>query len=404
MRVFTVIRKMLSLKLFVTGVSFSDRGMTADVRPTWRKPRCGGCGQPAPRYDRRPPRRWRHLSMGQLRIWLCYAPWRVRCPRCGVKTERVPWAVPGSGFSAAFEELCAYYAQTMDQTAVTRLLGIDWRTAGVIVRRVVERRLDPQRLDELRNIGIDEFSYRKRHRYMTIVVDHDRKRVVWAGKGKSSETLQQFFELLGPDRCRLIQNVTLDMSEGYIQTVRDRAPAAEIIFDRFHVQKLAGEAVDEVRRELVRQAGDMEIAKTIKGSRWPLLKNPADLSGKQKLKLSEIEQEHKPLFRAYLLKELLATVLGRKQLWRARRDLQAWLAWASRSRLKPFVRLARTIRRYKEGILAYIELRLTNGLVEGLNNKIRVVARRAYGFHSAEALMGMVMLCCGGIVLNPPLP
>ena len=202
MRVTTVIRKLLAVtRLFVTGVWFEDRGLVVDVRPTWRKSRCCECGRIAPRYDRhrQQARRWRHLSVGKFKIWLSYALRRVECPQCGVRVEGVPWAVAGSRFTTEFEELCAYYARITDQTAVTKLLGIDWRTVGVIVRRVVERKLDPERLEGLRNIGIDEFSYRKRHRYLTIVVDHDRRQVVWAAKGKSGQTLQEFFTLLGPE-------------------------------------------------------------------------------------------------------------------------------------------------------------------------------------------------------------
>jgi len=404
-RITTLVRKLLAVtQLFVTGVQIGPSGLIARVRPRWRKPRCSQCGRQAPCYDHRPARLWRHLSLGKMRIWLRYGPRRVRCPACGVKVEKVPWAEPGSGFTLAFEELCAYLAQITDQTSVTRLLGIDWRTVGVIVRRVVERRLDPDRLEGVRNIGIDEFSYRKRHRYLTVVVDHDRKRVIWAGPGRSGKTLEGFFVELGPERSQQLENVTMDMSAGYLAVVRERVPEVEIVFDRFHVQRLASDAVDKVRRDLVREAGDAELVKTIKGSRWPLLKKKRNLTDDQQLQLSEIEKQHKPLYRAYLLKESLAEVLENRRASQAREDLEQWLSWASRSRLKPFVKAARTIRKHKEGVLAYIGLRLTNGLLEGLNNKIRVIARRAYGFHSPEALMGMVFLCCGGITLAPPLP
>ena len=166
MRITTLVRKLLAVtQLFVTGVQITPAGLIAQVRP-----RCSQCSRQAPCYDHRPVRLWRHLSLGTMRIWLSYGPWRVHCPRCGVKVEKVPWAESSRGFTLAFEELCAYLAQITDQTSVTRLLGIDWRTVGVIVRRVVERRLDPNRLQGVQNIGIDEFSYRKRHRYLTVVV------------------------------------------------------------------------------------------------------------------------------------------------------------------------------------------------------------------------------------------
>ena len=405
MRVTTLLKKLLDVtRLLVTGGEFTGVGLVVDVRPRWRKARCGQCGRQAPVYDHRKARLWRHLSLGRTRLWLRYAPRRVHCKTCGVISEGVPWAHPGSRFTASFEELCAYLAQTTDKTSVTRLLGIDWRTVGAIVRRVVSRRLDPERLQGLRRIGIDEFSYRKRHRYLTTVVDHDRKRVVWTGEGKGGEPIARFFADLGPAGAQRLETVTMDMAEGFIQAVRKLAPQANIVFDRFHVQKLANEALDEVRREQVRHLGDSDAARAIKRSRWSLLKKPEDLTQGQRLKLSDIERENKPLFRAYLLKEALAEALSRKQPGRAGRELKRWIGWAARSHLKPFRRLSRTIRRYLPGILAYVKERLTNGLVEGFNGKTRMIARRAFGFHTAAALAGMIMLCCGGITLEPPLP
>ncbi len=338
-------------------------------------------------------------------VVLRYAPWRVECPQCGVRVEQVPWAPSGGRFSEAFEELAAYFAQITDKTQVTRLLGIAWETVGSIVARVVERRLDPERLVGLRRIGIDEFSYKKRHHYLTVVVDHDRGRVVWAGEGRSAEALDPFFEALGEEGCEAIEMVTIDLSAAYTKAVREKLPDAEIIYDRFHVQRLVSDALDEVRRELVRElASDPDEARAVKRTRFVLLMNPWNLSQSQRRKLSELQRSNQRLYRAYLLKETLAQALDYRQPWRAERALRAWLAWASRSRLQPFVKAARTIRKHLKGILAYIGTRLTNGLVEGLNNRIRMIARRAYGFHSHQALAAMIFLNCGGIHLNPPLP
>lgn len=391
--------------IFVRGFEFTDGGIILDVRPTWRKPRCSSCRRRCSGYDTRPSRLWRHLGLGSVRIWLRYAPRRARCRQCNVtRVEHLPWASPNSGFTTAFEEMCAYLAQITDWTAVTKLLGIDWRTVGVIVGRVVGRKLDTSRLDGLRRIGVDEFSYRKRHRYITIVVDHDSRRVVWTGEGKGAAALTRFFAEIGPEACQKLETVTMDMSAGYRRAVLDNAPQATIVFDRFHVQKLAGEALDQVRRQIVREVGDSEFDRAIKRSRWPLLKNAEDATEKDGRKLSDIERDYKPLYRAYLLKEALRKALSRKQPWRARRELKQWIGWAARSRLEPFKRLANTIRKHLEGIVAYVELQLTNGLVEGINAKSRMIARRAFGFHSAHALMAMIMLCSGGIVLAPALP
>jgi transposase len=328
---------------------------------------------------------------------------RAECPEHGVVTERVPWANHESRFTTEFEELTAYLAQQMDKTAVCTLLGINWRTVGTIVARIVKTRLDPKRLENLYVIGVDEISFRRHHEYVTVVVDHAKRRVVWTGEGKGADTLKKFFDELGEERSKRITDVTLDMSAAYIAAVRDRAPQATLTFDRFHVQKLANEALDEVRRAEVREAVG-EKTSFIKKARWALLKNPWNLTRKQGQKLREIQQNNRRLYRAYLLKESLAKVLDYLQPGRASAALEDWLRWARRSRLKPFVKLAGTVAKHAEGILAYVKTRLTNGLTEGLNNLIRLITRRAFGFHSAGALQAMIQLCCGGIVLNPPLP
>ena len=217
MRVTTLLRRLLG----VTQMHVRDAHVATDgplsvwVRPSWRRSRCGTCGRRGPRYDRRPLRQWRHLPWGRTPVWLQYAPWRVSCRQCGVRVERVPWAAGSSVFSAPFEELAAYLAQVTDRTTVSRALGISWQAVGSIVERVVSRRLDPERLAGLRRIGVDEFSYRKRHHYLTVVVDHDKRRVVWAGKGRSAETLEKFFDLLGPSGCEQIVLVTADLAASW---------------------------------------------------------------------------------------------------------------------------------------------------------------------------------------------
>jgi transposase len=253
------------------------------------------------------------------------------------------------------------------------------------------------------NIGVDEVSYRKGHRYLTLVSDHDRRCIVWAKEGKSAETFAAFFSDLGPERCKTIRLVSMDMSEAYIQTARRFVPDAQIVFDRFHVQRLVSDALDQTRREEWRRLKEIsqDTAKDIKGLRWYLLKNPWNLTPSQGTRLSELQKENKRLYRAYLLKESFAGILDRRQPNVARRKLKGWLSWASRSRLPGFVKAARTIRKHLDDIVAYIRFRFTNAVAEGLNNKVRLLTRRAYGFHSAKAVISMVMLCCTGIMLNP---
>jgi len=403
------VAKVLETLLGITGIVVESaevgaEGVVFDVRPQRKKPRCGRCGKRAPGYDRRDARMWRHLNLGATRIWLRYAPRRVECANCGVVNEQVPWGSAGGWFSAMFEETTAYLARVADKTAVTRIMGIAWLTVGTIVERIVGERLDSLRLDGLVFIGIDEFSYRKRHHYITVIVDHVAGRVVWAAKGRSSDTLAAFFRELGPERASKIEVVTLDMAEGYIKAVKKYASQAKIVFDRFHVQRLACDAVDAVRRALVRDEEDPHRKRAIKGTRFALLRSEWNLTVEDRAKISDVQQSNRSLYRAYLLKEALAHLLGYQQAGRAKKALKEWLGWASRSRLRPFVRVARTIRKYRDGVLAYIDFRLTNGPVEGINNRMRTVARRAYGFHSAEALISMVFLCCSKIELTPALP
>ncbi|MCB9883823.1 MAG: ISL3 family transposase [Planctomycetes bacterium] len=405
MRTVTLFRRLLGVtSLFVESVGFETVGLVLDVRPRWVRPRCGRCERKCGGYDRRPRRRWRHLSWGRTPIWLRYAPRRVLCSKCGIRNESVPWAEPDSRFTKEFEELAAYLAQVTDKTQVTKQLGISWRTVGRIVERIASRRLDPERLEGLRRIGIDEFGYRRRQRYITIVVDHDQRRVVWASKGNSSKTLREFFRDLGEERCETIKCVTVDMASAWTKPLGEFVPQAQVVFDRFHVQALASDAVDEVRRAQLRELRGTEEGRAIFKSRFALLRRPWDLRKTDREKLSVIQKNNVRLYRAYLLKETLAKSLDYKQPWRAERSLREWLAWASRSRLTPFVKTARTIRRHLDGILAYVHERLTNGIVEGFNNRLRMITRRAFGFHSASSLIGMLFLCCGGIQLDPPLP
>ena len=323
------------------------------------------------------------------------------------RNELVPWAAAGTTFTHRMEDLAAFLARQTDITSVTRLLGMAWRTVGRTVRRVGEARLDPDRWKGLTRIGLDEFSYRKRHRYLTVVLDHDTRKVVWAAKGKNAETLCTFFDLIGPEQYAGMQLVTIDMSAAYEKAITERLPNATIIFDRFHGQQLLTNAVDAVRRDQqreLRNAGDPDEAKVTKDTRFALLKNPWNLTVEQGRKLSAVLRNNVQFFRAYLLNQTLAGALDYRQPKRARRALDDWLSWACRSKVAPFVKVSRPIRAKKEGVLAYIRERLTNGIVEGTNNRSRMIARCAFGFHSPDALISMLYLCCGGIELQPPLP
>lgn len=403
MRVMKVLSNILGMKgLRVHGCEFEEASLVIDVGPTTRIARCGGCGCRARRlYDHRTGRRWRHLDLAGMRVELRYDVRRVDCARCGVRTELVPWAEPDSMFTHPFEHQVAYLAQRMDKTAIVGLMGIAWYTVGSIAERVVERLSPSDRLTGLRVIGIDELSYRKHHKYVTIITDHDTGKIVWAREGKNAATLDAFFAELGTERCAQLATITLDMSQAYIASVKAHAPQAQVVFDRFHVQRLAHDALDEVRRALVAKNTDPEQRRVLKKTRFALQKNPENLSSVERRKLAEIQTTNKPLYRAYLLKDSLADLLDRRQYYVARDQLDGWLAWASRSKLAPFVRVARTIRKHLHGILGYLNTGLSNGRAEGLNGKVRVITRRSYGLHSAKSLIAMIFLCCSLPALTP---
>ena len=403
MRLTSVVRKLLNLEhTVVTGVAFERDGLLVDVKPTWRLPRCSECGRRASgRYDLYGGRRWRHLDFGGMKLQLRADMRRVSCPRCGVRIERVPWAETGSHFTRPFEDQVGYLAQRTDKTTVSELMRIAWATVGDIVRRVLDRHGPADKLEGLVNIGVDELSVRRHHKYITVVVDHDRQRIVWATEGKTAESLKAFFVELGTERCQQIQTVTLDMSKAYAKAVSEACPHATQALDRFHVQRLVHDALDEVRRSEVREAIEPDDKRVLKKTRWPLQKNPWNLRGFEAEKLSMLQKANQRLYRGYLLKESLLAVLDCSYEFFARPKLDEWLAWASRSRLRPFVKLARTVRAHAEGIFAYIRTGLSNGRTEALNGKLRTLTRRSYGFHSPSALIAMLELCCSGIDLRP---
>ncbi|HSK02570.1 MAG TPA: ISL3 family transposase [Kofleriaceae bacterium] len=276
-------------------VHFDEAGVVVDVAPTWRKPRCSVCGRRCAGYDRDRGRRWRHLDLAGMLFHLRYDLRRVACPTCGVKIEQVPWAETGSWFTRPFEDHVGYLAQRCDKTTVSGMMRIAWDTVGALIQRVVARHGDSGRLNGLTRIGVDELSYRRHHEYITVVVDHDRGRVVWAHPGKNADTLKTFFDELGPERCAKLEAVTIDMSEAYIKAVTACSPQAQIVFDRFHVQRLAQDAVDEVRRDEVRAASSDEERKQVKRTRWALLKSFWNLSLFDSIRLSKLQRENKRL-------------------------------------------------------------------------------------------------------------
>jgi len=392
----------------VEEVYCGDEGeVVVAARPRWsQRDRCGVCRRRCPGFDLgEGRRRWRALDLGTTLAYVeAHAP-RVRCREHGVVVCAVPWARHGSRFTRAFEDQAAWLAVQCSRKAVAELLRIAWRTVGSICERVAgETARQRDLLAGLSWIGIDEISHRKGQRYLTVVVDHCTGRLVWASAGRDRRTVEAFLDALGEERCAQLELVSADMASWISGPIAERCPNAVRCVDPFHVVALATDALDEIRREVwneARKAGQSAVARDLKGARFALWKNPENLTRRQRSKLSTIQQTNRRLYRAYLLKEQLREIY-RVPAEYASALLDAWLAWARRCRLEPFVKLARTITEQRRGIEAAIEHGLSNARVEAINTKIRLITRRAFGFHSPDSLIALAMLTLGG--LCPPLP
>ena len=377
------------------------------VRPGWReRDRCGECRRRCPGYDLgEGRRRWRSLDLGTTFAFLEADAPRVTCRRHGVVVCSVPWARHDSRFTRAFEDQVCWLAVNTSKTAVAELMRVAWRSVGAILERVAaEATREVDLLDGLRRIGIDEISHHNGQRYLTVVVDHHTGRLVWAAAGRDRRTVLAFSDALGEERCKQIELVSADMASWISGPINERCPDAVRCVDPFHVVMLATEALDDVRREVwneARRQGNLELARGLKGARFAVWKNPENLTDRQAAKLATIQHTNAKLYRAYLLKEQLRQIY-RLPAAAAERLLDRWLAWARRCRLPSFVKLARTITEQRDGILASIAHGLSNARIEQINTQIRLIARRAFGFHSPTALIALAMLKLGG--LCPPLP
>ena len=404
------------MRTVVEGVRFDDvaDAVVVSVRPDARAGnRCGRCGRRSPGYDQGAGRRrWRSLDVGTTGVFIEADAPRVGCRTHGQPVVQVPWARHDAGHTRDFDAMAAWLAVRTSKSAACHLLRVAWRTIGSIVTRVngdIEASVD--RLEGLRRIGIDEISYKRGHRYLIVVVDHDTGRLVWAGPGRSEAALSVFFDELGEERSALITHVSADMAEWIARVIARRAPNAIRCADPFHVVAWAIEALDIERRRAWNHASGRKIkaspgrrgrttgnSRRIARSRYALWKNPADLNPRQQQQLEWIAKTDPRLWRGYLLKEGLRYVF-RVKGEEGKEALDQWLLWARRSQLPAFIDLAKKITRHRQAINANLDHGLSQGLIESTNTKIRLLTRIAYGFHGPQPLIALALLALGS---HPP--
>ena len=438
----TLCKKLLNVKsAVIEGANFytDEDGVNhirIHARPNvWHEDDCPFCHKRCRRYDKKNPhpRIWRGLDWGGTLVEISYDTHRIECPEHGVLVADVPWAYPGSGFTKDFDLTVGWLATYLPRSTVSEYMRIDWETVGRCVHRTMND-IEPEisrRLDGLVNIGIDETSYKKGHKYITIVVNHDTNTVVWAAQGHGKSVLTQFYRQLTPEQLSSIRVVTGDGAKWITECVNAFTPGCERCVDPFHVVEWAMEALDEVRREVWREAYDeaLQLAKEhhgkkgrpsaddveaamvkaardkaneIKNSAYALGKAPEHLTENQQAKVEMIAKNNNRLYRAYCMKEMLRLLLKMKDINEAEVELKQWLWRASHSRIDAFKKLYQKVKRHKEHILNAIRLGMSNARIEAINNKIKLIIRKAYGFRNIQNMLDMVYLVCSDLRLTLP--
>lgn len=363
---------------------------------------CPECGQEFPVYDHSEERSWRHLDTCQLRTFLHARAPRVRCPEHGVKQVEVPWAEVRSRFTALFECLAITVLQETHILGATRILGISWDEAWHLLERAVARGQAAKPARVCRRIGVDEKAAAKGHRYLTLVNDLERSTVEYIADGRTRESLDGYFEALSPAQREGIKAVAMDMWEPYVQSVRAHLEEAneKIVFDRFHIDSHMSKAVDQVRRREHRgllAEGDDRLT----GSKYLWLYGRENLPAKHRRRFAALKEMHLKTGRAWAIKENLREMWKYRRIGSASRYWRRWYFWATHSRLKPVIAVARMIECHLQSVMNFFAHRITNAVSEGLNSKIQTVKKMAAGFRNREHFKTAIYFHCGGLQLYP---
>ena len=352
------------------------------------RPVCSGCMRKRPGYDRLPERQFEFVPLWGIRVRFVYPPRRVDCPSCGVVVEAMPWAAGKSPITTVYAWFLASWAQVLSWTETARRFRTSWHVVFDAVRYAVEWGKAHRELDGITAIGVDELSWKKGHKYLTLVyqVDHHCRRLLWIGRDRKATTFEAFFDWLGKARTAALKFVVSDMWQAFLSTVAQHANSAIHVLDRFHVTKLCNEAIDKVRRaeaHKLREAGDTV---TLKHTRWVLLKRRTNLKHRQRGRLRELLRANLATVRAYLLKEELFHFWKYKSTTYAARFLDDWMWAAVRSRIEPMVKFAYTLLDHRDLLLNWFAARsqIAMGAVEGFNGKARITTKLAYGFRSYD--------------------
>lgn len=362
---------------------------------------CPECHAEAPIHDHQ-ERSWRHLDTCQFRTIVHARVPRLKCATHGIRQLQVPWAEPGSQFTALFEALAIDWLKQASVSAVARHLRISWDEAAGIQSRAVRRGLARRDAVSPRYVGVDETSFQKRHDYVTLVSDLERGQVLYVADGRMQESLDAFWLGLTRPQLTAIQAVAMDMCLPYIQSTSLHVPAADekIVFDKFHIAQGLSKALDLVRRAESRRLGAAGY-QVLKGTRFDWLRHPSSFTRAETREFAALRRRVRRMARAWELKETAMAIFDLKAAWAARRNFGAWFQWAIRSKLEPIKRVARTLHRYWGQIENYFRHRITNAPLEALNTKIQQVKRRSRGFRNRERFREAILFHCGGLELYP---
>ena len=402
------IAKLLKLTgLKVVGLDFRSRAkeLFLFVKPHKNGCRCPTCGRRCKiTHILREARTWRDVCVCGWSVVFSYRPKEIECPTHGRVQEEIPWACKHGRITYRTEYLVLVYAQLMTQKAAAELLRMAGSTFSDILHRTIDRLRDGHRIRGLTAIGIDEVSFRKGHKYITVVYDLNRSCVVWVGQGKKRSTIDKFFnEMLSDYQKKRIQWACCDMSETFIGAILKHCPNAKLVLDRFHIAKALSEAMDKVRKQEWRKATGAE-RKALKGIRWILFKHPSNRTPEDKRILDALRRSNRRIHRAAVLKDEFDLFWDYKAEWAARRFLKGWCTTALKSRLQPIRKFVATLRKHTENIITFIPSRLTNATAEGLNRVIRMVKNRASGFRSVQAFIDLIYLVIGDVDIPAQIP